>query len=184
MFECIVNEELSLRLLEPVDAQPLFALMDRQRAYLRQWLPWVDKTQSERDTRQFINLGLSQLAANNGFQAGIWHRRQLVGAIGLHAIDWQNRSTTIGYWLSSEAQGQGLMTQSVRAAGQICFDRYGLNRIDLRAAVENRRSRAIAERLGFVYEGCLRQAEWLYDHFVDHALYAILAEQWSDPTKP
>lgn len=34
-------------------------------------------------------------------------------------------------------------------------------------------------RLGFKLEGKLRQAEWLYDHYVDQVIYGLLAEEWS-----
>jgi len=48
----------------------------------------------------------------------------------------------------------------------------------LRAAAENKKSRAVAERLGFKHEGTLRDYEWLYDHFVDLAHYGIKASEW------
>jgi ribosomal-protein-serine acetyltransferase len=46
--------------------------------------------------------------------------------------------------------------------------------------VLNLKIRAIPERLGFELEGVQRQAEWLYDHFVGHALYGMLADDWKD----
>ncbi len=53
-----------------------------------------------------------------------------------------------------------------------------LNRVEIRCAVGNQKSQAIPKRLGFVQEGVLRDAEWLYDHFVDHLVYAMLARDW------
>jgi hypothetical protein len=46
------------------------------------------------------------------------------------------------------------------------------------AAIENSRSRAIPERLGLKKEGIIRDAEWLYDHYVDHMLYTLLKSEW------
>jgi ribosomal-protein-serine acetyltransferase len=50
--------------------------------------------------------------------------------------------------------------------------------VEIGCAPGNRKSCAIPERLGFTREGVLRQREWLYDHFVDHVVYGILAEEW------
>ena len=60
------------------------------------------------------------------------------------------------------------------------FDVYGLNKVEIHCATENRRSCAIPERLGFKQEGVLRQGEWLYDHFVDLAVYGLLASEWHE----
>jgi len=40
------------------------------------------------------------------------------------------------------------------------------------------KSRAIPERLGFKHERTIKQAQWLYDHFVDYAVYEMSAGEW------
>jgi ribosomal-protein-serine acetyltransferase len=70
------------------------------------------------------------------------------------------------------------MTAAVTALLRHGFRTLRLNRIEIRAGVRNRRSRAIPERLGFRHEGTLRQAERLAERFVDHAVYALLASEW------
>jgi ribosomal-protein-serine acetyltransferase len=102
----------------------------------------------------------------------------LAGVIGYHSIDWENRSTALGYWLGMEFQGRGLATAACRALVSYAFEELGLNRVSIAYATENEKSCAIPERLGFRREGVQRQAEWLYDHFVDHAVYAALASEW------
>ena len=59
-----------------------------------------------------------------------------------------------------------------------CFDDLKLHRFVLEAATENFPSRAIAENLGMRLEGITKDREWLYDHYVDAALYAITAPEW------
>jgi ribosomal-protein-serine acetyltransferase len=102
----------------------------------------------------------------------------LAGVIGYDAIDWENRSTEVGYWLGEGYQGKGLATAACRALVDHAFKELGLNRVSIACATENKKSCAIPERLGFRREGVVRQAEWLYDHFVDHVVYAALASEW------
>jgi ribosomal-protein-serine acetyltransferase len=176
-----VDDDVSVSVLTHQDNAALYALTDSDRNYLRKWLPWVDATKSPDVTQSFIANSLRQLANNNGFQAGIRYQGQLVGCIGLHGIDWANRWTSIGYWLRESHQGRGIMTRAVSGVLQISFTHYALNRVEIRAAVDNAKSRAIPERLGFDQEGTIKQAEWLYDHFVDHAIYGLLRQTWISP---
>lgn len=111
-------------------------------------------------------MGLKQLA-RQGFQAGIRADQVLAGIIGLHGISWDNRLTSVGYWLGGTFLRRGLMIRALAGVVGIAFAEYQLNRIEMRAATGNQRSRAVPERLGFHYEGTVRQAEWLYDHYVD-----------------
>jgi ribosomal-protein-serine acetyltransferase len=130
------------------------------------------------DRRNFIRRSLKQFAENNGFQAGIWYDGRLAGVVGSHGIDWQNRSTTLGYWLGKGYQSKGLMTAACRALVNHALEELGLNRVGMACAIESEGSCAIPERLGFQQEGVQRQAEWPYDYFVDHAVYAVLAREW------
>jgi len=178
VFSHRLSENTELRLLEERHAQELTELTDRNREHLRAWLPWVDTNRTIEDRKNFIRGTLKQFVENNGFQAGIWHEGRLAGVIGYHSIDWMNRSTTLGYWLGKEFQGRGLATVACRALVDHAFEELGLNRVVISCATENRNSCAIPERLGFRQEGVQRQAEWLNDHFVDHAVYAALASEW------
>ena len=85
----------------------------------------------------------------------------------------------IGYWLGEEFQGKGIMTAASRILIHYAFDEFQLNRVEIRCAVGNTRSRAIPERLGFIQEGMIGDGEWLYDHYVDLIVYRMLAREWT-----
>jgi ribosomal-protein-serine acetyltransferase len=70
------------------------------------------------------------------------------------------------------------MTRTVRALVDQALIGWGLNRVEIRAAPENQRSRAIPERLGFREEGVLREAEHVGDRFLDSVVYGMLAADW------
>ncbi|MCL7745630.1 GNAT family N-acetyltransferase [Halalkalibacter alkaliphilus] len=176
MFYFKLNDDSELRLLEPRHADNLFMLTDNSRDYLREWLPWVDSTKDISNSKEFIEVTLKQFSNNNGFQAGIWYKGELAGVIGLHGINWANKSTSIGYWLGEGFQGKGLMTSACKSVIEYCFNELNLKRIEIRAATENYKSQAIPERLGFQKEGCLRSSEFIYDRFVDHYVYGLIKE--------
>jgi ribosomal-protein-serine acetyltransferase len=165
-------------MLDLSDVDELFTLTDRSRKTLREWLPFVDKVKTVEDTEQFVRNAMQQYADNNGIQAGIYYDGKLAGVIGYHQVNWQHKWTSIGYWLGSDFVGKGLVTNSMRAFIDFAFDYLKLNRIEVRVAVGNIRSRTIPKVLGFNEEGRLRDAEWLYDHHVDQVVYGITAAEW------
>ncbi len=179
MFYYQVNDDIQLRVLENKHSKELYQLIDSNRLYLREWLPWVDSTNGVDTIKEFIKSARKQLADNNGFQAGIYYKGFITGCIGLHSIDWKNKKTSIGYWLAAEYQGRGIMTEACRSIIDYLINDLGLNRVEIRAAELNKKSRAVPVRLGFIQEGIARQAEWLYDHYVDHVIYAVLANEWN-----
>jgi ribosomal-protein-serine acetyltransferase len=166
-----------LRALQERDAAELHALIEVNRAHLARWLPWAPR-QARADTERFIAGACRQLREEDGFHAGIFDPRRLVGVIGFHGIDWQHRSTSLGYWLAQAAQGHGTMSEAARAMVDHAFAAWGLHRVEIRASVENTRSRALIERLGFQLEGVAREAFLLGDGFHDDAVYAMLADEW------
>ena len=174
-----VSEHLALMPLELRDADELFSLTDRNRIYLRHWLPWLDNITRPEDTRAFIRAAQAQASQNNGTQLAIRLNGRISGIVGHHQIDWRNRVTSLGYWVGEEFQGRGLVTAASRALVSHAFDHAQLNRVEIRCATGNDKSRAIPMRLGFREEGLLSDAEWLYDHFVDHIVYAMLARDWA-----
>jgi ribosomal-protein-serine acetyltransferase len=168
----------TLRLFEESDADELFALIERNRAHLEPSMPWIPATRSPEDSLAFIRVTRRQVADNDGLQLAIVRDGAIAGVAGYHRVDWANRATSIGYWLSADAQGRGTITDAVRALVDHAFGAWELERVEIVAAVGNTRSRAIPERLGFREEGVRRHAERVGDRWYDLAVYAMLAADW------
>lgn len=171
-----------LRLLCESDAQELYALIDANRAYLARWMAWA-QGQTPQQTVDFIRATQRQAAGNDGFQVAIADSEEcIVGVAGFLGVDWANRSTSIGYWLAQGVQGRGTMTHAVRLLVGHALGEWQLNRVEIRADVENLRSRAIPQRLGFRQEGTLRQSARIGDRYQDHVVYSMLAADLGDFT--
>jgi ribosomal-protein-serine acetyltransferase len=178
MVKIEIEDGLQLKSLELRESEEMLLLVNANRAYLRKWLPWLDMTTNIDEMIAFVESAMRQHTSGLGFQAGIWQGNEIVGIIGYHHLEWANRSTCMGYWIGERYQGRGIMTKACRSLVEYAFEEWHLNRIEIRCAEGNVKSRAIPERLGFKAEGTFREAEWLYDHFVDHVVYGMLAKDW------
>ncbi|NDI35210.1 GNAT family N-acetyltransferase [Chengkuizengella sediminis] len=179
MFKHIIDDNLDIRILELRHAEQLFDLVSCNQDYLAEWLPWVQGNTIDH-TKGFIEAALQKLANNDGIDCGIFYHDRIVGCISLHRLDWLNKKTSIGYWLDGSLQGQGIMTKACKAMINYSFKDLQLNRIEIRAGVNNLKSRAIPERLGFEKEGMMRMAEWVNNRYINHVVYGLLKEDWDN----
>jgi ribosomal-protein-serine acetyltransferase len=169
---------IELRPISVEHAAALYALIDRNRVRLREWLPWVGQSFGPDDLNTFIKDRERDNVDGVSLTTAIFADGEICGVVALHTINRRDRNTSVGYWLDSGYGGRGIMTQACQAIVTEGFRRYGLPRIEIRCATGNAKSGAIARRLGFVEEGILQEAEWLYDHWVDLRVFGMLERQW------
>ncbi|MCP4321324.1 MAG: GNAT family N-acetyltransferase [Alteromonadales bacterium] len=157
-------------------AQPLFELTESNRSYLREWLPWLDSVNKIEDTQAFIT---STIDKNLNLTFVIFNKGNVCGIAEFYSIDRNQKIGSIGYWLSEKHIGKGIMTGVVKHLLKLGFSNHNLNKIEIRCAEGNVKSRAIPERLSFVNEATLRQCEWLYSKYVNHVVYSLLASEYN-----
>jgi len=156
----------------------MFALVERNRTELRAWLMWIDATRTLGDAVRYAQFAQAQFDSHLAFDYAIRRNGELVGSIGLHGIDWGNRRSEIGYWLAPNARGFGVISRAVRALTTHAFTRFDLHRLEIRCVTDNAKSRAVAERLGYAFEGTLAEAYYLHGAFRNIALYSMTVGKW------
>lgn len=178
MFARIIEEDLKLLFTQLYLAEELFKLTDKNREFLREWLPWLDQTNNVEDTKEFIKSVVNQAAEDKGLHCTIVYQGKIVGVVGYNTIDKNTMTGQIGYWLDQDSNGKGIMTKCVREMINVGFELLKLKKVEIRCAVENTHSRAIPERLSLKKEGVIRSAENLYGKFVDQVVYGVLDVEW------
>jgi ribosomal-protein-serine acetyltransferase len=179
-----VNEEILLKQIELSDAADIFATIDSQRDYLRVWLPFVDFTKGMEDSVQYIKSVNDVPEESRDLVLTIRYKEKFVGLIGFKGTDRANQKTEIGYWLSEEYQGKGIVTESVKALVSYAFSEMDMNRIQIKCAIGNSRSKNIPKRLGFTFEGVERDGELLVGGvFTDIEVYSLLKNDKASPSK-
>jgi len=178
-----VKKKLELRTLVPGNADEVFDVVDNNREHLRRWLPFVDGTKSRYDTRETIVKWQNQLREKTEYIFGIFLGGSYIGNMGLHRINRDNNSSEIGYWLAADQQGKGIMTDCVRALANFGFNELGLNRIHIRCASDNAKSRAVPARLNFVHEGTLQDDICLHGVYHDVLVFGMVKRNWNNKPK-
>ena len=178
MFPISLEKQITLNLLTEVQAEALADLVDKNRSYLRQWLAWLDTSQTIEDSANFIRQVNDQWECQSGLTLGIFDRASLVGVINFHEFNWSQKSASMGYWLDAGRQGEGIMSTACNSLIELGFVQLNLQTITISCAQGNQKSQAIPKRLGFQAHQIMPDKEWLYDHYVSHIVFKLIREQW------
>jgi ribosomal-protein-serine acetyltransferase len=169
-----VNEHIRLEKVKVFMAQVIFSTLDRDRDYLKTWLPFVELTHKVTDTERFLKQVVKDTEIRKNEVFSIWYDEEFAGLIGFNDIDWINRKTEIGYWLAEKMQGKGIITLCAEKLIQYGFQKLKLNRVQIKVAVGNTKSASIPKRLGFAFEGIERGGEFHHNKYLDLEIYSML----------
>jgi ribosomal-protein-serine acetyltransferase len=179
MFRYDVDSDITLKLLTKQHASHLFGLIESNREFLRECLPWIDRKKSLVDIQTTIEKWGMRYLSDIAINAGIFCKGDLAGMIAFPEIDWQGKKASFGYWLSPNFEGKGIISRSVRSFIEVGFHELGLNRIEISCAESNVKSRALPEKLGFIQEGILRDHYYINGKLHNLVIYSLLKSEWN-----
>ena len=174
------TERLLLRKMRLDDAEAMFAYASDPE--VTRYVLW-DTHRSIDDTEEFLRF------ATEGYERGdfggwgvvLKDSGVFVGTCGLDAgYAPEHARAELGYVLSREHWGRGLMPEAARAVIRFGFVRMTLNRIEARCIAENAASARVMEKAGMTYEGTLREREFIKGAYRDMKVYSILRSEYGD----
>ncbi len=148
---------------------------------LQRWLPWASQDYSRAVSQHFIRDSVAAWSEGRAFDFTIRRKDEPdrhLGNVSIWHTSKQNAVGEIGYWVRSDETGNGICTEAVAHLVRIGFEDLGLHRITLRIAVGNSPSERIAEKLGFLQEGTLRDDVKIGTRWVDHTIWGLLSNEW------
>jgi len=165
---------VTLRTWRKADASELVACIDGD-PEITIWLDQVPQPYRTKDALAYIR-GLGESA----FAVTDTETGRVLGSIGVRFSETGDVGE-IGYWLRADARGRGAITRALRVVSAWAFGRGNVERLQLRADVENMASRRAAEKAGFMLEGVLRNVHWnaRLRRRQDWALYSLLPNELS-----
>jgi len=103
---------------------------------------------------------------------------EYVGIVGLHRPSFRLGHAEISYHLAEAHHRRGIATQAVSALCDRVFEETNLARLFAFVSENNRPSRRLLEKLGFVHEGTMREHFQIHGRRVDQCVYGILRREW------
>lgn len=159
-------------------ATALASLVRKNVEHLKVYLPAAADLSSVEAAHDHLCRAVELASKGNIFEWHLFVEETLCGSVRLKDIDSRDRKAKIGYFIDKQFAGRGIVNSAVSTVLEFCFGPLNLNRIELRCAKDNVPSKRVAEKLGFLHEGLLRQEEFLNGVFVDHHIYGLLAQDF------
>ncbi len=176
-FPSLTTNRLHLRQIQPKDAEPFFAFksdLEVTRRYGQ------EPHQSLDDTRAYVQRMQASYDRRDSIFWCITFKGEstVIGSCCFWNFDSSFHCAEIGYELHPAYWGQGIMAEAISALLTYGFDDLGLHRIEANPFAGNMPSRNLLHKLGFTYEGNLRQRHLFRDHFEDQLYFGLLKEEW------
>ena len=179
MLKHVVDSEVALALPRPnLDSAPLYALIEKNRSYIGEFLDWAENMKDAKEEATFLKTVNENFGAGKSLNLVIFYREEICGMISLNQFHRLSQSADIGYWLAEEFSGRGIMHRAVAGICELGFTDYVLNKITIAALVHNTRSNAVAKKAGFHCDGTFRAGQYIHGKFYDMNEWSLLKSDW------
>lgn len=173
----LTTERLLLRKIRRTDRHAIFDYCSRP--ITSQYMMWATH-QELADTDRFIDTMLDEYVKGLPSSWGICltGEERIIGSIGFSNYEPKHQRIEIGYVVSPDYWGQGLMSEALLAVTDYAFGHLPLHRIQLFCSVENVGSAKVMEKVGYRYEATHREFMFYKNKFWDVKHYALLKAEW------
>lgn len=144
----INKHKYGLTLVEEDMAAEFYRIIQKDREQLGKWCSWANKIRFIDDEKAFIKAARQDCI----FILAIIDEQNPIGIIDLHNLDEDKHTCEIGYWLSSEYQGKGIMYNSLQVMNCYAFNFFDIEKLIIKAKIENEPSKRVAEHAGFTFQ--------------------------------
>ena len=176
-----LSPRLSLRPFRRRDVEPLLEAVLPSLAELNRWLPWAHPTYGRGDAAAFIRESMSAWSEGRAFDFAIRSQADPGRHLGNVSVWFTSRAALVGevgYWTRTDETNRGICTEATARALDIAFGELNMHRVVLRIAVGNTASERVAEKLGFVREGLLRDEVRVNGVWLDHSIWGLLDHEY------
>ena len=144
--------------VEPSQAKELYEAIIESRAELSAWMEWMHPDYSIAETEQWVTNCRKawEMDSSFGFTIVEQQTSQILGGCSIGIDRPIHRNGSVGYWIRTSRTKQGFASEAAALLAQFGFAQLGLIRLEIYVAVSNIASQRVAEKVGALREGLLR----------------------------
>ncbi|MER5966084.1 GNAT family N-acetyltransferase [Streptomyces sp. NPDC002057] len=147
--------------------------------------PWMQLPTTAEEFRRWMTR--FEDGTNQGFLIRVRETGEAAGAVNINSIiRGRYQGASLGYAAFAPSAGRGYMVEGLTAVLRYAFDDLRLHRLEANIQPGNKASLAVAQRLGFRYEGLSPAYLFIDGAWRDHERWAVTAPApWTpDPSLP
>ena len=171
------TRRLFLRHIRPADAEDLFPTLSDEEAMQ---FYGHEPHRSVDETHALIEQIQARYTRREAIRWGVTLKGEdcVIGSCGFHHFDAGFHRAETGYELQRAYWRQGIMFEAMSAILSYGFDFLELHRVEAIIDMANEQSKGLLLKLGFTYEGNLRQRYLFRDRFEDEHYFGLLKDEW------
>lgn len=180
--QTIHTERLTLRKFVFEDAKAMYENWAKDERVTK-FLTWPPHENLE-TTQYVLSMWCDDYKNDNFYQWAIVYEGKVVGSISVVRISDENELAELGYCLSYDYWGKGIMTECAKAVINFLFEEVSVNRVSICHAVQNPASGKVAKNCGLEFEGThTEEFKTRWGEFLDISYYAIVRKEWEKLNK-
>ena len=171
-----VSGEVLLRPYRPDDAADLYAAARESITEVSPWMKWCHPDYAIEESRTWAVQCVERWREGTEYNFVISDSRDasFLGSCGLNNINLLDKVANLGYWIRTSRTRQGIATTATRLLARFGLEQLSLNRIEIIAATDNKASQRVAEKVGAVREGILRNRLVVHENVYDMVIYSFV----------
>jgi len=176
-FPSLTTNRLRLRQIRVTDVEAVFTEFSDEEAMrfyghephrsINDSQEWIKRIQAGYDRRESIHWGIT-----------LHDEDHVIGSCSFHRFDSGFHCAETGYELNRAFWRLGIMFEAMSAILTYGFTELGLHRVEAIIDIANESSKNLLLKLGFSYEGNLRQRYFFQGRFEDEYYFGLLKDEW------
>ena len=168
-----------IRPCQPEDADVICEGVRETMHEMLKWAPWCHPDYAISDCKSWLDSRHQMWTEGIEYDFVIFDTKNdtFLGGCAVDQINRKHNFANLGYWVRTSQEGKGIATATVKLISRFGFETLGFTRLEIVAAVQNKASQRVAEKVGAVREGIHRNRHVVRDRICDSVMYSLIPKQ-------